>query len=63
MMEEVRDAALILCLLTIACTAMEAIMPEGTVRRYARFVFSLITMTVLLRPLLLLIQWITENLP
>ncbi len=62
-MEELKDAIKTLVMMTVLCTALEMIMPEGTVKRYAKFIFALATMAVLLRPAIALVQFLTEKGP
>ena len=54
-MEELMAMARLLCLLTPLFLLLAAILPRGELRGYARFVFALIEMGVLLQPILGLI--------
>lgn len=57
MMEAVRGAIGALCVLTVLCAALETVMPEGTVKKYAKFIFALAAMAVMLSPVFQLMQW------
>ena len=62
-MDELRSAVETLVMMTVLCTALDMIMPEGTVKKYAKFIFSLATMAVLLGPVVALVRMLTEKGP
>jgi stage III sporulation protein AF len=61
--EELRGAVETLVMMTVLCTALDMVMPEGTVKKYAKFIFALATMAVLLRPVVALVRFLTEKGP
>ena len=54
-MEEIKSMVRALCLLTPLFLLLELLLPKGETRGYARCVFGLIEMLVLLRPALKLL--------
>lgn len=52
MIGEIRLTVRLLCVLTPLLLLAELLIPRGSMRTYARFLFALLEMTVLLRPLL-----------
>ena len=63
MRQELMQAVRMLCGFTLLCAVLEMLLPEGTMRRYARFACSLGLTADVMRQLLRVIRLIAENLP
>lgn len=56
-MEVIREVIISVVTLALVFSAVDLMLPEGSIRGYARFVCGLILMLLLLRPLSLLLSW------
>ena len=61
MMDAVRGALAALLCASLLRAALELLMPEGAVKRCARFAFGLVTMALLLEPVLALLSLLGEG--